>query len=61
MDWYPSDLYSTEDEYYEWFNVISNSSKVESRVPFDINGDYAYWIIVWETKNYYPDDDNYDW
>ena len=46
MDWYPSDLYSTEDEYYEWFNVISNSSKVESRVPFDINGDYAYWIIV---------------
>ena len=42
-------LYSTKNEDDEWFDIISDSSKVEPHITFDMHGDYVDCHIVQET------------
>ena len=59
-DWYINILDWTEEEEDEWFDTISNTSKIKYHGTFEMNGDYVDQYIIQETKIYYSDANTYD-
>ena len=59
-DWVTSVFYSTKAQDYKLFDTVLDSSKIESRGPFDMNGYYVGRTIVQHTELCYFDSITYD-